>query len=110
MLSGHHSPFGSYPFNRCPSAYPVPHPPLNPPRFQRRVVKKTILIANLSARGPNKPTSSKANRLVHSVVTQVIISLDNSECNVTTASEMVKGQVGFDVILLDSKLYLLISS
>ena len=42
-----------------------------------------------------------------SVVTQVIISLDSSECNVATASEMVERQVGFDV-LMDSKLYPLI--
>ena len=65
------------------------------------------MLANLSACDPQKPSSSKANRLTYTVITQVIISLDNSqgECNVVTASEMVQKQVGFSIVLLDSKLY-----
>ena len=105
FASGSHSPFGSYPVPRCPPSNPMPHP--SALKFQRRVVKKTILIANLSLRDINKPSSPKANRLAHTVVTQVIISLDSSagECNVDTAAEMVKRQVGFEVVLLDSKLF-----
>ncbi len=105
-----HSPFGSYPSGRYshsnPNPNPIPHPPASA-RFQRRVVKKCIVLANLSARDPQRPSSSKANRLTYTVVTQVIISLDNSqgECNVVSASEMVQKQVGFSVVLLDSKLY-----
>ena len=112
MFTGPQVPFGSYPITRYAPPNPIPHPPLNAPRFQRRIVKKTILIANLSARDPNKPASSKTNGLVHTVVTQVIVSLDSSvgECSVKAVAEMVKRQVGFHAILLDSKLYPLIDS
>lgn len=49
---------------------------------------------------------------MHTIVTQVIVSLDSSmgDCSVVKEAEMVKRQVGFDVVLLDSKLYPLISS
>ena len=45
--------------------------------------------------------------MAHTIVTQVIITLDpsNGECNVTTTAEKVQKQLGFSVILLDSKLF-----
>lgn len=101
------SPYGAYPYQsgshpqQMPSA-PLPHPP---PRFKQRAIKKTILIANLSSRDPNRPSSSRASRLVHTVVTQVIINLDSNDCNVTRATESVRKQIGLDVVLLDSKLF-----
>ena len=108
------SPFGSYPsgrYSHCNSPNPIPYPPVSA-RFQKRVVEKCIVLANLSARDPQKPSSSKANRLTYTVVTQVIISLDNSqgERNVLTTSEVVQNQVGFSIVLLDSKLYSLVNN
>ena len=84
---------------------PLPHPPNHPPRFKQRAIKKTILIANLSSRDSNRPSTSKGSRLVHTVVTQVIISLDSNDCSVTRATECVRKQIGLDVVLLDSKLF-----
>lgn len=67
--------------------------------------KETILIANLSSRDSNQPSTSKASRLVHTFVTQVIISLDSNDCSVTRATECVCKQIGLDAVLLDSKLF-----
>ena len=97
------SPYGSFSSGRCPQSNPVPHPPLSSPYCQRRMIKKSNVVANFSTRDPQKPSSSKANRMMYNVVTQVIISLDNShsECNVKSASDKVQKQVGFSVALLD---------
>ena len=84
---------------------PLPHLPNHPPRFKQRAIKKTILIANLSSCDSNRPSTSRAGRLVHTVVTQVIISLDSNDCSVTRATECVRKQIGLDVVLLDSKLF-----
>ena len=35
--------------------------------FKKRLIQKTILVANLHARDPSNSSSSKANRLVHTV-------------------------------------------
>ena len=106
------STYGTYPYpppTQPPyqPSNPPPHPPL---RSKRKTIKKTILIANLSPRDPNKPSSSRANRLVHTIVTQIIISLEAGECNVTRAAENVRKQIGFDVVLLDCKLFPLIDN
>ena len=46
------------------------------------------------------------------MITSVIVKLDHTlgECNVETVADMVNNQVGFEVILLDSKLYPLIAN
>ena len=101
------SPFGSYPASRfmaVPSA-PVPHPPSVPPKFNRRVIKKTILLASLSTRDMSRPSSSKINSLTYNVVTNLIVSIDSTQCNVTAVADLVRKQVGFEVALLDSKLF-----
>lgn len=104
---GPQTPFGAYPFTQCPQPSLFAHHQSNVPRFKHRSIKKTILLANLSPRDPSKASSSKSSRFTHTVVTQVIISLDLSmgECTVSKAAELVKRQVGFDVVLLDSKLF-----
>ena len=105
-----HSPYGAYPYQfgtqpqPSPSA-PLPHPPYHPPRCKQRAIKKTVLIANLSSRDSNRPSTSRASRLVHTIVTQVIISLDSNNCSVNRATECVRKQIGLDVVLLDSKLF-----
>ena len=105
-FTGSPTPFGAYPLSRCSQPNPVPHPP-NTARFKKRSVKKTILVANLHARDPSKPSSSRAGQLMHTVITQVIVTLDGitNHYNVSTVAEEVKKQIGFEVVLLDSKLF-----
>ncbi len=109
------SPFGAYPAvtpyltnpNRIPSV------PTCTSRTPRKLIKKNIQVASLSSRDPDKPTtSSRSNRFTHTVVTQVIVTLDPShgECNVSYVAEAVKKQLGFNVILLDSKLLPVVDS
>ena len=101
------SMLSSYQVPRCPqsSSTPMPHPPALHAR--RRTIQKTVLLAKVSLRDTNRPSSSQAGRLSHTVITSLIVKLDQSmgECNVDSVAEMVKAQVGFDVVLLDSKLY-----
>ena len=47
---------------------------------------------------------------MHNVVTQVIINLDSSACNVTQFAQSEKMQVGFEVVLLASKLFPLLDN
>ena len=102
-------PFGAYP--TIPPPYSplsrVPSVPVHATKLQRRVIRKTIQVASLASRDPEKPCSSKSGRMAHTVVTQVIVTLDpgNGECNVSTVTEKVQKQLGFPVILLDSKLF-----
>lgn len=88
-----------------PPSNPVLHTPC-------RTIQKTILLAKVSLPDMNKPSSSRANRLTHTVIISVNVKLDHSlgECNVNTVADIIKKQVGFDVILLDSKLYPLIAN
>ena len=74
---------------------------------QRRVIRKTIQVASLASRDPDKPCSSKSAWMAHTIVTQVIVALDpsNGECNVPTVAEKIQKQLGSPVILLDSKLF-----
>ena len=106
------SPYGTYQVPRCPqpSCNPMPHPPA--PHARRRIIQKTVLLAKVAARDANKPSSSRASRLSHTIITSIVVKLDHGmgECNVETVAEMVKAQVGFDVILLDCKLYPLIAN
>ncbi len=102
------SPFGSY----SKMASPVPHPPvLKHKRIP--VIKKTIPIITLSTRDDgSRSGSSRSNKLVYNIVTQVIVSINSSlgECSVNGVANLVKVQTGFDPILLDSKLFPIMDS
>ena len=37
--------------------------------------------------------------------TNLIVSIDSTQCNVTAVADLVGKQVGFEVVLLDSKLF-----
>lgn len=106
------SPYGVYQVPRCPQSSfpPMPHPPA-PHAARRRVVNKAILLAKLAARDPDKPCTSKSARFSYTVITSIVVKLDHvmGECNVDTVAELVRAQVGFEVILLDCKLYPLIA-
>ena len=101
------TPFGAYPY---PQSQTLQFQQNIPRKVNKKQIKKTILLANLSTRDVQKPSCSSASRLVHNVITQVIISLDPSACNLTQAAQSVKMQVGFEVILLDSKLFPLLDN
>ena len=101
------TPFGSYPAiqGQTKHKFAVPLQIPHPPRSLKRVVKKSIVVANLSARDGSRASSSKTNGLTYTEVTQVLVSLTVAECNVLAVSEFVRAQLGFEVVLLDSKLY-----
>ena len=99
--TSHFSPFGAYTGRTCPDIIP-PHPP----RTKSMKFKKTIMIVSLSKKGKGRDRQ----RLEYSTVTQVVVSLSPSQCTVQAVGEVVTQQVGFDVVLLDSKCYQLVNT
>ncbi len=65
---------------------------------------------SLSGVDPTKPCSSKAGKFEYTIVTQLYVCLAPDQCNVNSVTDLVAKQVGFSVILLDSKCYPLPSS
>jgi hypothetical protein len=80
----------------CPDLIP-PHLP----RTKSTKFKKMIMIVSLS----NKEKGRDRQRLEYTTVTQVVVSLSPSQCTVQAVGDLVAQQVGFDVVLLDSKCY-----
>ena len=110
-------PFGSYTggdlsaFGRQSSPYPHPHPPSFTASLrgqQQKVNRKTIILVTLSSPDSDKPSSSKS--LTYSVVTQTQVQVDSFSCNPTAVTKLVSANVGFQVILLDSKCYPLLDN
>ena len=107
----HATSFGAYPhaqFNRFPALQP---PPPHPPAFigRKKIIKKAVTLASLSFR---EQGSSTKNKIQYTTVTTVNISLDptRGDCSIKAVCDKVKEQVGFEVILLDSKCYPLFAS
>lgn len=101
MFSQATSPYGTYPTSRCQDSSPMPQPlPLMSDE------SLTILLGKRAQHDVNKSSISCASRLTHTIITSVIVTLDHSmgECNIAFVEEMVKHEVGFSIILLDSKL------
>lgn len=61
----------------------------------------------MSAPDTDKPSSSKCSLcpLEYQVITQLVVSIDSNRCSPSAVSEQVHQQIGFDVILLDSKCF-----
>ena len=99
------SPFGAY--HTPPTSLPSRMQSVPTSRVPRKLIKKNILVASLSRDNDKPSTSKSANHLTPTVVTQIIVSLDPSqgECSVSCVLDMVKRQLGFEAILLDSKLF-----
>ena len=76
MFSQAVSPYGTYPTSRCQHSSPMPQPPT--PHVRRKSVKKTILLAKLGQRDVNKPSTSRASHLTHTIITSVIVTLNHS--------------------------------
>ena len=101
------SSFGRY---TGPTSQLPPRPQLS---LRRRpaTFRKTIAVVSLSAPNPNKPSTSKMSaHLDYKIVTQVVITLEVGHCSPITAAELVKQQVGFEVVLLDSKCFPVLES
>lgn len=63
-------------------------------------------MVSLSLINQNKPTTSKASsHLDYKVVTQVVVNLEVGHCSPSAVAELVQQQVGFEVVLLDSKCF-----
>lgn len=96
----------SSPSSSAYRAYTGPTQHVPPPRSQltqRRksaTFRKTLQVVSLSLPNQNKPTSSKAStHLDYKVVTQLVVSLEVGQCSPS------QQQVGFEVVLLDSKCF-----
>ena len=102
------TPFGAY--TGPTSQLPPPRPQLS---LRRRptTFRKTIAIVSLSLPNSNKPSTSKASgHLEYNVVTQVVVTLEVGRCSPANVAELVKQQVGFQVVLLDSKCFQILES
>ena len=100
----HHSgahPFGAYTQPTYHGDISPPHPP---PRALGKI-KKSIVVVSLSKKGKHKK-----GKLEYTAVTQVVVSISPSDCNVSSITPLVSEQVGFQAILLDSKCYPLLSN
>ncbi len=65
--------------------------------------QKTIALVSLSAFDHNKP--KRIGSLDHKIVTQLVITLDLNNCGPSIVADLIQQQVGFSVVLLDSKCF-----
>ena len=79
-------------------------------RLTKKSFRKAVSLVSLTGMDPMKPSTSKSSRLEYSIITQVYLCLTADQCNVTSVSDVVAEQVGFPVVLLDSKCYPLSSN
>ena len=95
---GPSTPFGSYTSYQFMQGPPLKRPP--PPAYSskgRKVTRKTIGLVTLK---------STKGKLSSEIVTEVIVCLaDLDQCSVPVVGQLVKEQVGYDIILLNNKLY-----
>ncbi len=102
--------FGSYtgPTIRVP---PLAARPPFPPSFLAASRKsnfcKTAVLVSLSATptAPDRQSSSKSSGITYSVVPQAVVTLDPHNCSQGVVAWLVKQQVGYEIILLDSKCF-----
>lgn len=101
------TPYGVY---TNPTFQSVTNPlPPHPPRSSKTCkIKKTIVMVTVSKKGKDRPKGN--SKLDYTAVTQVVVSLTAAQCNVPAVTELVTQQVGFNVQLLDSKCYPLLTN
>ena len=99
------SSYGAY---TGPTAH-LPPSRIHTTQHRKSNFRKTLPLVSLSA--PNKPSTSRASfNLDYKVITQVVVSLEMGHCSAAMIAELVRQQVGFEVILLDSKCFPLLES
>ena len=102
------TPFGAY--TGPTLQVPPPRPQLS---LRRRptTFRKTVAVVSLSLPSSSKPSTSKASaHLEYNVVTQVVVTLEVGRCSPVNVAELVNQQVGFQVVLLDSKCFPILES
>ena len=70
---------------------------------------KTIIVLLLKKRSGKGSTKGNA-KVEYEIVTQISIFLDVSSSTVQKMTELVRRQIGLDVVLLDSKCYPLLDN
>ena len=75
----------------------------------KKTWRKTIILVSLTKREGVRACKGKS-RVDYEVVTQVVVNLGPSACSVSSVTDLVRKQVDFDVILLDSKCYPLLGN
>ena len=70
--------------------------------------RKTVALVSLT--DDNKPSTSKAINLEYKIITQLVISIEFGHCSLVAVADSVSQQVGFPVVLLDSKCYRIMDS
>ena len=103
------SPFGGYAkpptFTSTPTSFVAPN---GVQKGKAKAFHKTIVVIALETFDPKRPCSSKmASNFNYSVVTQIVVLLDETKCDVPFVTEQVSKQLGFEAILLDSKCYVI---
>ena len=90
----------------------IPPPPIHPPTFvaaaAQKGLRKTIIVGTLSL----SPTFSKSTKstMSYTVVTQTQVLINCNCSKPCAATRIVPSNVGYDVILLDSKCYPLLDN
>lgn len=83
-----------------------PHPPTFPAAGRKKnTFRKTIVLVSLTSTSADKPSSSKSPGLNYTVVTQVVVTLEANNCSSGVVADLVKQQVGYEVILLNSNCF-----
>lgn len=80
------------------------------PSFRHSQVKswrKTIALVSLFERDSSQPCSSSTTNIKYNVITNIVVVLNASKCDVETVSGLVEQQVGVEVVLMDCKCYAL---
>ena len=99
------SAFGAYtgPTYSQPVLTPIPA------SRSKKTWRKTIILVSLTRKEGVRASKGNA-RVDYEVVTQVVVNLSSSACTVSAVTDLVRKQVDFDVILLDSKCYPLLGN
>ena len=108
-LTAPSSPFGTYSFptykhRSNPVFFPAAHP--HAPK-KKTGWSKMVILVSLNKKGKG---SSKSAKVEYEIVTQVTVLLDASTPSVRKVTELASKQVNLDVILLESKCYLILEN
>ena len=112
-------PFGSY---SGPSHLQSSHVSLSSPRShgatrpfpaslkKKHTFRKTIILVSLSCASLENKVSTSKSDITYTIVTQLVITLDMDNCGRSVVADLVKEETGYEVILLDSKCYPVLSN
>ena len=108
--TSHGAPFGGYtgPSHQhmIPSTLPPPPSPTFPAAGRKKnTFRKTIVLVSLTSTSADKPFSSKSSGLNYTVVTQVVVTMEANNCSSGAAADLVKQQVGYEVILVSAAMF-----